>query len=197
MNIEFNPDTHIYTLDGKVVPSVTQVISEITGHGWQADEWYLQRGRATHACAAFIAQGKEFKHDERINGEVVALRKFFNEVNPIVYGQEIRVVSPLYLFAGTEDLSCRIIYDSLIDWKHSLDKIRTPLQLGGYSQAHKETFGKEINYGYGVEIHTNGTYKMTERINLKIPRMEFLALRTAYRIKERCGTLTTQQEGKI
>ena len=197
MNIAFNPENHSYLLDGRSVPSVTQIISETAGHGWQAAQWYLDRGKAIHACAAFIAQGKEFKFDPRLAGYVLALQKFFSEVKPEVFGNEVYVASSLYGFAGTLDLYGRIgTMNFIIDWKHSIDKKRMPLQLGGYSQAVKETFGKEINYGYGVEIHDDGKYKMTEVIKLNIPRNEFLALRTTYRIKERCGTLTTQQKEK-
>ena len=192
MNITFNEEDHTYTIDGCPVPPVTHVIKNTVGTGWEASPWYLQRGKAIHACAAFIAQGIDFKFDERLAPYVAALKKFFKEIHPEVYGQEIRVGSSLYQFAGTLDLNCKISTNNcLIDWKHSIDKHRIPLQLGGYSLAFKETFGKEINYGFGVEIRENGTYNMTKIIDLHIPRNEFLALRTTYRIKERCGEIIT------
>jgi hypothetical protein len=195
--IEFDEATHTYKLDGKVVPNVTGIISETVGVGWKVNEWFLTRGKAIHLCAAFIAQGKEFKFDERLSGYVSALRKFFKEVNPTILGSEIKVASDLYQYAGTLDLLCKIGYNCIIDYKHSIDKYRLPLQLGGYSQAWKETSEDDetINYGYGVEIKENGTYSMSERIDLRIPRNEFLALRTAYRIKERCGELSSQKNG--
>jgi hypothetical protein len=193
----FDEKTHSFILDGFKIPSVTQIIAETTGTAWKAAPWYMERGKAIHACAAFIAQGKEFKYDERLSRYVAALRKFFKEVNPEVLGKEIRVSSQTFQYAGILDLACKIYaHYSIIDWKHSCDKIRIPLQLGAYSQAYKETFGKEINSGYGVEIHENGTYVMTERIDLRIPRNEFLSLRTTYRIKERCGELSFQKKEK-
>lgn len=195
MNIEFDEKTHTYKVESVVVPSVTQIIAETTGTAWKATEWYLDRGKAIHACAAFIAQGKEFKFDKRLVGYIKALRKFFKEVNPIIRGNEIQVASKLYHYAGTIDLDCKISGNiSIIDWKHSIDKIRLPLQLGGYSIALQETYDLFAISGYGVEIHENGTYCMSERIDLRVPRNQFLALRTTYAIREKCGELSYQKE---
>ena len=76
--IDFDPIAHEYKIHGQPVPSVTQIISEVIGHGWSAAKWFLDRGKAIHACAAFIAEGKKFKYDERLVGYVQALERFFN-----------------------------------------------------------------------------------------------------------------------
>jgi hypothetical protein len=195
MSIQFNPDTHIYTDNGRPIPNVTTIISEITGHGWQASDWYLQRGRVIHKCAEFIAQGKEFTCDERVSGYVFALKRFFAECKPEVIENEKIVYSKLYQFAGTLDLVCKIGgVRYVIDFKHSIDKYRLPLQLAGYAVADADSDKYGISYGRGIEIKDDGRYIITEKIDLRIPRMEFLALRTAYRVRERCGTLSTQQK---
>jgi hypothetical protein len=195
MNIDFSEADHTYKLNAQTVPSVTQVIKETVGTCWQTSEWYLTRGKAIHACAAFIAEGKQFKFDERLSGYISAIKKFFHECEPVEAGSEIIVGSLLYLFAGTLDLKCKIGGRKyLIDYKHSLDKVRIPLQLGGYSQALKETTGEEFNFGIGVEIHENGTYIMTDTLELKIARNQFIALRVAYTTKEKCGELSTQKK---
>jgi len=195
MNISFDETAHKYAVDNIPVPSVTQVIKEILGVGWESDEWYLQRGRAIHACADMIFKGKEFKADERIAGEVAALRKFKKEINPEVFGSEIKVGSHLYFYAGMLDLFCKIGRDlAFLDWKKSFEINRVGCQLGGYSQAYKETYGKEVNRGHGVLLNDNGTYKMSEPIDLRRSRPEFLEQRTAYKIKQRCGSLTTLQK---
>jgi hypothetical protein len=195
--ITFDEEKHEYKDGGKTIPSVTQIISEITGTQWNAAPWYLERGRAIHACAAFIAEGKQFKFDERLSGYVEALKKFFNETEATEIKSEMLVFSSLYRFAGMLDLKCKIgDRKYIIDFKHSIDKIRIALQLGGYSQACKDHGGEEINFGIGVQIKENGDYRFTDSINLRIPRNEFLALRTAYRIKEKCKTLSLQKEGK-
>jgi hypothetical protein len=185
-------ETHTYTLDGRVIPNVTRIIAETVGTGWKAADWYLQRGRAIHACAALIAEGKEFKYDDRLAGYVTALKKFFAEVKPENVKSELRVVSKIYQYAGTIDLIGKIGRRNVIlDWKHSVDRNRIELQIGGYAIAARETIGIEYGFGAGVQIKENGTYSMGEIFPLMIPACEFLALRTTYRIRERCGELTT------
>jgi hypothetical protein len=195
MNFEFTEEKHEYKIDGRIVPSVTQIISETTGHGWQAAQWYLERGKAIHKCAEFIAKEKEFKADPRLDGYISALRKFFKETGAKVQQSEQLIASALYLFCGTLDLGCQIgTRNVLIDFKHSIDKIRIKLQIGGYAIAENETTGTQYNYGAGVQIKEDGSYQMTEIFDLTKPAREFLSLRTCYRIKEQCKTLTSQQK---
>lgn len=197
MKIEFNEAEHLYTIDGVHVPSVTQVIKEAIGCGWEAGQWYLDRGRAIHACAEMIYHGKNFKFDERLAGYIEALKKFFAEVKPSPLGDatkpELLVGSKVYGFCGTIDLPCRINGKTcIIDYKHSMDKVRIPLQLGGYSIALEETFNLKAMLGYGVQIKDNGTYQMSEAFDLRRSRYEFLALRTTCAIKARCGDTPSQ-----
>jgi hypothetical protein len=194
--ISFDEAKHEYKITGSVVPGVTSIIKEITGTQWNAAEWYLTRGKAIHACAALIAQGKEFKFDERLAGYITALRKFFSEVKPEFNNgsSEKNVYSLPYLFAGTVDLICNIGNRKvLIDYKHSIDIERLKWQLGGYSQAYKDQSKIEINHGCGVEIRENGTYSMTPIFDLRKLRGEFLAMRTVYGIKERLKQLSFQK----
>jgi hypothetical protein len=194
--LEFNEEIHQYTLNGKIIPSVTQIIDEILGHAWSADEWYLRRGRAVHACAAFIALNQVFRYDPQIEGQVKALRLFFSQMKPQVITVESKMLSHIFRFAGTPDLFCRINgKPAIVDFKASLDKERTKLQLGGYSVLIGETLGgKPPDKGYGVEILPTGKYRMSETFDLRQARKEFLALRTAYGIRERLNILTRKEE---
>lgn len=188
-------EQHEYTLNNSRIPGVTEIIKEITGCSWSAAPWYLDRGRAIHKCAEFLIKGKQFKFDDRLSGYITALKSFFSIVKPELIGSEVLVYSETYKFAGILDLACKISgIKTIIDWKHSIDKIRLPLQLGGYSAAYKDTWKEEFNQGIGVQIKDNGTFQMTEKIDLRRPRNEFLSLRTAYAIKERCQTLSKQKE---
>jgi hypothetical protein len=202
MKVEFIEDKHGYKIDGRSVPSVTQIIKETVGSGWLADEWYLTRGRAIHACADYIAQDLDFSFDERLSGYVAAIKKFFSEVKPTATSvgriSEVVVASNLYSFAGTIDLICKIGSENVVvDYKHSIDLDRVPLQLGGYSVAALESLGIEVKKGIGVQIREDGTYSMTKPIDLRRPRSEFLALRTTYSIKERCKTLLSQSKEAV
>ena len=195
VDLKFDEATHTYRLHGRIVPSVTQVISETIGTGWKATEWYLQRGKAIHACAEFIAKGIDFKFDNRIAGEVAALKSFFADVKPEVFAIEKIVGNYVFQYAGTIDLVCKIGGRwAIVDWKHSYDINKIGLQLGGYSQANEPRL---IDCGYGVKIDESGEYKMTPTIDLQTERRKFLALRTTYRIKEQCGSLTSQQKKEV
>jgi hypothetical protein len=195
--VTFDELTHTYAIDGKRVPSVTQVISEIVGTAWTAAPWYLERGKAIHKSAEFIIKGKAFKFDERLAGYIAALRKFFSEVKPAFNnGSSEKVVySTLYFYAGTVDLICNIGNKKvIIDYKHSIDIDRLKWQCGGYSQAYKDESKIEINYGCGIQIREDGTYSMTPIFDLRRSRGEFMAMRTIYGIKERLKQLSTQKE---
>ena len=177
MRNTFDEATHTYTINGRVVPSVTQVLSDLIP-GWHAGEWYLQRGTAVHACAAMIAQGIEFEHDPQIDGQVTAIRRYFAEVNPRTVEIEKMVFCDKYRYAGTVDM---ILENStVVDYKASFGA-SLPYQLAAYALAYGDT-----NYGYGVEIHADGTYKMSEVYDLRRYKQGWLSLLTAYGIRREC-----------
>ena len=189
MNLEFDQATHTYKLDGVKVPSVTQILNELVPIQYKAGDWYLQRGRAVHAAAAFIARGIDFDFNEQIAGQVAAIRKFFAEARPDVKFVEERVSSRLYRFAGTLDLAADLrslryqFRDALIDYKSSMSVDRTGLQLAAYSLC----MVNPISWGLCVVISEDGEYKMSGPMNLKNYRREFLALRATYAVRERLG----------
>lgn len=189
-DVGFDSDKHEYTIGGNIVPGVTQVIEDVVGSGFEfASDWHKQRGKALHACAPFVAKGLDFKYDPRLEGKIQALRKFFAEVKPDIQGMEEPLFSKIYGFAGRPDFMAKIGQRNCIgDWKSSVDKTRLKLQLGGYSVlygANKCWSHLLVNYGVGIELKDNGKYKMTEPIDLRIARNEFLALLTTYKIKRR------------
>ena len=191
MNLEFDQATHTYKLDGVIVPSVTQILNELVPIQYKAGDWYLQRGKAVHACAAFIAKGIDFDFNEQIAGQVAAIRKFFDEIKPEVIEIEKPVFSMTYRFAGTFDLKVKINFAKiLIEYKSSFSIYRTALQLAAYSLCNSDStiMLKPVLLGMGIEIREDGTYKMMDKpINLKKYQREFLALRATYAVRERLG----------
>jgi len=182
-----NHDGYIINSKDKV-PPVTKIIKETVGIGWEAGQWYLDRGTAVHACAKLIADGKRFTHDPQIDGYVEGIYKFFREVKPEVKYSELPVYSHLYKFAGTIDLVAKIRgLNGIFDYKNSLDLERLKLQLGAYKQGLIETVGLEVKFGFGIVLDGKGNYKLTKRIILN--SREFLALRTTYAIWDRLGLL--------
>lgn len=180
MSIMFDEVTHTYRKDGIIVPHVTQVLRDLIP-GWSASEWYLERGVAVHACAAMVAKHVEFDYDTQIDGQVKAIRRFFDEVKPEVLDVEKLIVSEAYAYAGRLDLICRIgIRTVVLDWKASVNP-SVPYQLSAYA------LPININYGVSVELHDDGTYKMSEIYDLRKYKNGWLALLSAYNIRRKCG----------
>lgn len=187
----FDPETHEYRINGHRVPGVTQVLSDLLP-GYRASDWYLQRGRAVHACAAMVARGIAFEHDPRIAGQVEAVRKFFREIKPMVLGVEHQVYSTRYLYGGTLDLLMEHKGGlKVVDFKAQITPA-TIYQCAAYALA----LPGKVRYGVGIELHADGTYKMSEVWDLTRPKQEWLALLTTYRIRERLGCLNKEEEAE-
>ena len=183
----FEPIKHTYHISGRPVPSNTQMIKEILGEAiWSASDWYLERGRAVHACAAMIARGKQFKHDPQIAGQVAACRLFFAENDIEVLEVEQPIYSMTYQFAGMLDLHCivRKSRDTIIDWKSALSEV-AEIQVGGYAIERPKA-----KWGLIVALQENGRYKAGKMFRLAQRKNEFLALRSVYGIRQRLGLLS-------
>jgi hypothetical protein len=194
VSLEFDALAHRYTLNGRAVPSVTQVLADLIP-GWMASEWYLDRGTAVHACAAMVATGIDFHNDPQINGQVSACRKFFAEVNPMVHAVELRLASERYQYAGTMDMICSVKQPRgivVIDWKASMTK-SLPYQLAAYALAYTEETALKVTFGAGVILKDDGTYRMTEIYDLRRYAQKWLALLTAYGVRRECG----QEAGEV
>lgn len=178
----FTEQGHVYAINGRVVPSVTAVLNDLIP-GWHASEWYLQRGTAVHACAAMVAKRMRFTNAPEIDGQVAAIRRFFQEVNPQVIDVELRLYSETYAYAGTCDLIAVLPGNPrrvVLDWKGSIGKA-APYQLAAYGLMY------DIDHGAAIEIREDGTYKMSEVWNLRRYKQEWLALLTAYNVRRRAG----------
>jgi hypothetical protein len=193
---DYDAGTHTYRIDGRVVPSVTQVLRDVLP-SWQASEWHLQRGRAVHACCAMIARGQSFEHDPQIDGQVAAARLWFAQVAPEIIVVERPMFSRRYQFAGTPDLVARIgSHVCVTDFKaHLTPSVR--YQTGAYGLLYSEHAGCPAPaWGVGVELHEDGSYRMSERYPIGQAGREFLALLTSFNIRRACGVKEeTEQEG--
>lgn len=177
----FDESTHTYYISGRQVPHVTQVLADLLPQ-WGASEWHMTRGRAVHMCAALIARGQQFEHDPRIAGQVEAVRRFLREVKPEIIAVEQHVYSTMYHYAGTLDLLAGIQRrEVVIDYKASLTP-STIYQLAAYALTLDD-----VNWGMGVEIHEDGSYRCSELLSLKRAKQEWLALLTAHNIRVRLG----------
>lgn len=187
---KFSSDKHQYFINSRPVPSVTQVIDEtLPGAIWKADEYFLGRGTAIHACMALLAKGKCFDYDTAIDGQVTAGRRFFAEMKPEVLDVEGQIYSEQYQFAGTLDLQCRINGRNIIlDWKSALSPV-AEIQIGGYAVERYKP-----NWGLVVALQEDGSYKCGEMFKLDRRKNEFLALRSTYAIRQRLGLIKSKED---
>lgn len=87
MTIEFNEEKHIYTVDGKRVPSVTDICSPITAdHYGEINSAVLEmaarRGTAVHEATELIDLGTMPEDDPEIDGYVNAYLDFLLDYQP-------------------------------------------------------------------------------------------------------------------
>lgn len=189
-DLTVDPELHEYRVDGVVIPSVTQVLDETLGVQWRAGDWYLQRGHAVHACAALIAKGKTFKHDPAVDGQVSACRKFFSDHKPEVLSVEGIGYHPLYRYAGTPDMLCRMMGKVVVlDWKATIPDT-VEIQLAAYSLLQKPV----VKWGLAVALHDDGTYKIGGLFDLRYPSNTFLSCLTVYNIRKKLGRINKKEK---
>lgn len=182
-----------YTISGRPVPSVTEIIRDVLGGWFPCDAWYLERGTAIHSCMAMVLRGKAFDCDPRIEGFVAAGRKFLADTGAELVVCEIKVESIIHQYCGRLDAVLLLPAPYIIDWKtNDADDERVALQLGGYALA----MGKDApKRGMGVGLHEDGTYKCTPVFDLRVKAREFQALRTVWGIQERLGQHKENADG--
>ena len=106
-DVTFDPEGHIYTYHGKVVPSITQILKHegFIDDRWY-DEWSRDKGSAVHlACHLDVMDDlDEGSLDDTTMNYIISFRKFMKETGFYVAKSEVPMVSLKYNFAGTADL---------------------------------------------------------------------------------------------
>ena len=169
MNLTFDADSHSYHLDGKPVPHVTGIINRVCP-GWQAADWYLQRGRALHEGARLLDAGQldwSTVHPEIFN-RLEAWQKFREQWPAEVEASEIPLASERYRFAGTLDRVFRFNGNTarpagewvLCDLKSTIAP-QVRIQLGFYALLWNAAVrkGAALTRACAVELRDDGTYR--------------------------------------
>lgn len=109
MTLAFDAATHTYTLDGRRLPSVSQIIAPLVDYSWVRDE-VLQAaadfGRHVHeACALHARDDLDWSSlDPALVPYVDGWRKFLDESGAVVIASEQPIAHPTLGYAGTPDL---------------------------------------------------------------------------------------------
>jgi hypothetical protein len=160
----FEPDTHTYYWDGKIVPSVTEIAKPISSVRLnELPKWIVenarQRGSAVHECAEEYLLCGELDFD-RIEPEYLPyVENFVNwarTYKPKVLYTEYKMGCEE--FAGTLDLICEIDGQIiLVDYKttSSIDKKSLSVQLEGYNRLAK-LYGIKIDRFMYLHLKKDG-----------------------------------------
>ena len=171
MTIEFDPEKHIYRLDGVVVPSVTQImesagLSQRPLCDLETLEIARQRGVAVHKAINIICGGQEPQGvDPRIEGYVRAFRAFMQESRFKVIRSEIVLASERHRYAGTADLVGWWGSDrALVDVKTGQPSPLVAVQLAGYRMLWRENFqDQRIRRCMSLWVREDGSYRLDEK----------------------------------
>lgn len=103
--LQFDVDRHVYTMDGRRLPSVTQILDRLSlykGKEWWTDE-ARERGSAVHLALYLLAHGRLDlgSIDERIDPYIDAYVDFKKHFESIVC--EEPMASRRFGYAGTPD----------------------------------------------------------------------------------------------
>lgn len=168
MAIHFDPDKHIYTVDGVQLPSVTEITRFCAYDYKSAQPWLAEaaarRGTAVHEACALIDYGEEPEETPEISGYLKAYRRFLKDCAPDWTLIEYPMGSLSLGFAGTLDRYGAMGGNlALVDIKTGqLHDGALRAQLTGYSRLLREILpaGTPIPNPYALKLSRNGTYEL-------------------------------------
>jgi hypothetical protein len=175
MKPDFNPDKHEYTMDGRVIPSVTQVLKKV---GFIDTKWYKpsdrDRGSTVHELLQLYDQGLLDPNivQAEYRGYIDAYMDFL-AVSKVEYDQiEVPVYHKKFKYAGTpdrvgklNDIPCvlDIKTGGVVDW-HGI-------QLAAYSLAIGN--GHDL---FGLYIKKDGKWSVKNFESKDYPKVWVMAI---------------------
>ena len=155
MAFEFNPETHIYKNDGRVLPSVTQILKQV---GVVDDTYYTDEsanfGTYGHSVLKLALCNNLESYDPAIESWAIGIIKFIAEQKPIPFKNMVIENCTEKMvhddrFAGTLDFVGNInkfpTRPCVLDWKFWSAANKNVLALAGLqTAAYAYLFKKEI-----------------------------------------------------
>lgn len=174
----FFEEDHRYQLDGKDVPSVTQICDIITASKYSVAENLVReaarRGAAVHEYCQLIDYGAEPDTVEpELVGYVMAYKRFLRDYRPEWTHIEHRIANELLGYAGTMDrrgkigrltVTCDLKTTASMD---RTSKISLCAQLVGYDKAAVASGLPPADMCTGVQLHKDGTYTIHDRARIE------------------------------
>lgn len=155
----FNDELHLYTLDGRSLPSVTGILKQ---EGFIDDTWFTEdarlRGTYVHLTCHLYDKGTldEDELSPALQPYLDAYILFKKETGFQVNESEVPCYHPQYLYAGTPDkIGTMNGAAALIDLKSGDIQPWCALQTAAY-----ELFYPNSMKRFGVQLTSEGKYKM-------------------------------------
>lgn len=195
--LTFNPENHEYRWNGKVVPSVTQIMARVgvreneeapfkpvSGGFFVKGDVASDFGKYLHTIAEALSLGKSVKYDPLMKPWVNGIKKFLSDYKDKITVQETETMyySEMYRYCGTWDLGGLYKYAPLVlDWKSCTTLSKTvDMQTAAYEQLRKEKFGiKKNHHRFVVQIKEDG-YHVHKRYNDRVDFNKFISLVNTY-----------------
>jgi len=171
MQLDFDSQAHVYRLDGRVVPSVTQLLEPLVDFSMVNDK-VLEAARVfgTHVHQAChlddLGELDWATLDPALVPYVEAWRRFLNESGAVVIASEKPVYHAALNYAGTPDRVLSWGKQRLVvpDIKATsvVPRIVGP-QTAGYAKAYQSMHGGREPERYCIHLRANGTYSAHPR----------------------------------
>ena len=160
MKVEFDPEKHLYTVDGEPFPSVTQVL---LSEGFVDTQWFTdygrERGSLAHLCIHYEDTGEldEATVDPALAPYLAAYRRFKRESGFVVSSSEVPLANPVYRFAGTPDKfgTFRDAECALLDVKTGAMPPWAAIQTAAYELLKGSPYKR-----FGLQLKADGSYKL-------------------------------------
>lgn len=160
----FDPERHAYLLDGRVIPSVTQIL---TAEGIINGQWYTEDGRRrgghVHLALQYLDEGRldEDSVTDEVRPYLEAWGRFLSETGFICLQIERPFVCEALGYAGTPDRvgwmdGGKIL--SVIDIKTGSPEPWHALQTAAYAVG----IGKRMAKRWSVYLRNDGNYRLVQ-----------------------------------
>ena len=187
---KFNESNHTYTLNGVIIPSVTQIMKPLTDEAYKSIpentmKEAANRGTKVHLATEFLDKFNIEDIDENLINYLEAYKKFKADYDPIVLFTELPVYHKKFFYAGTIDR----IYS--INGKFVLVDIKTTNEIHKGLVAVQTTAYKQmitdmpIDSTAVLQLKADGTYEFIN--NLPDESKIFQSLLEIHHFKAKLG----------
>lgn len=173
MLLTFDEAAHVYHLDGRKIPGVTEVLEQLTDFRFvkaEVMERARQLGRAVHKACEIVDLGQDI--DPATLSPVVmpyleGYRKFLAEVRPQWRGIEEKVCHERHRFAGTLDRRGLVFNRrAILDIKSGAETETVGLQTAAYLEAFDSANEPQWEDGtparFALYLRDDETYRLVE-----------------------------------